>query len=76
MLGKDRDMLLLFMYLDSLLVDDREMLLSAHPWTLCWWRAGGWSSLFVPGLPASGGQGNASLCIYLNSAGGLQGDGF
>ena len=33
MLGKDREMLLLFMYLDSLLVDDREMLLSVHPWT-------------------------------------------
>ena len=34
MLGKDRVMVLLFMYLSSLLVDNREMLLSAHPWTL------------------------------------------
>ena len=43
------------------------MLLSAHAWTLCWWRTWRWFSLYMPGLSSSGGQGNATLCTCLDS---------
>ena len=51
----------------SLLVKDREMLLSAHAWTLCWWRTRNCFSLYLPGLTAGGGQGDAFPCVYLGS---------
>ena len=51
----------------SLLVEDRGMLLSAHAWTLCWWRTRNCFSVYVPGLTAGGGQGDAFPCVYLGS---------
>ena len=61
-------------FLDSLLVEDREMLLSVHTWAHCWlrtrnrisvhtwtlcgWRTWRWFSLYEPRVSASGWQGN------------------
>ena len=43
------------------------MLLSVHAWILSYWRSGKPFSLYMPGLSHTGGQGNPSLCTYLDS---------
>ena len=45
-------------YLESLLLEDRKMLLSARTWKYFF--------MYITGLSAGGGQGIASLCTYLD----------
>ena len=44
---EDMEMLLVSTYLDYLLLEGREMLLSVHDWTLSYWRTGKCFSLYV-----------------------------
>ena len=61
------------MSLDSLLMEDMEMVLFVRTGTLCWRRARNCFSLYVPGLSAGGGHEIASLYVPGLIAGGGQG---
>ena len=54
-------------FLGSLLMEDRQIVLSVHTWVSCLLRKERWFCQYVPGLSADGGQGDASLIMYLDS---------